>query len=100
MQLVILIFLLRKRIGGIEGRAVVGSMAKSVLSSLIMAICIYLLAFKIFPAMFTGTVVSLTFGVLLVVGAGILIYLISARLIGSKEFTSVMDVVRRSRRKV
>ena len=100
MQLVILIFLLRKRIGGIEGRAVVGSMAKSFLSSLIMAICIYLLSFKIFPAMFTGTFVSLTFGVLLVVGAGILIYLISARLLGSKELTSLMDVVRRSRRKV
>lgn len=100
MQLLILIFLLRKRIGGIEGRAVVGSMAKSFLSSLIMAICIYWLAFKIFPAKSTGTVASLAFGVLLVVGAGILIYLISARLLGSKELTSVMEVVRRSRSKV
>lgn len=100
MQLLILIFLLRRRIGGIEGRAVAGSMAKSFFSSMIMAICIYWLAFKIFHVMFTGTVKNLTFGMLLVVGAGILIYLILARLLGSKELTSVADVVRRSRRKV
>jgi putative peptidoglycan lipid II flippase len=100
MQLLILILLLRRRIGGIEGKAVASSMAKSFLSSLIMAICIYWLAFKIFPPMFTGTVVSLAFGMFLVVGAGILIYLISARLLGSNELTSVMGVARRTRSKV
>jgi putative peptidoglycan lipid II flippase len=98
VQLVILILLLRRRIGGIEGKAVLGSMVKSLVSSMIMAIGIYGLSLKVFPAMFTGTVVGLTFGVLLVVGAGILIYLISARLLGCTELTSVMNVVRRRRR--
>ncbi|MBW2310185.1 MAG: murein biosynthesis integral membrane protein MurJ [Deltaproteobacteria bacterium] len=100
MQLVILILLLRKRIGGIEGRAVLGSMAKSFISSMIMAVCIYWLFFKILSAVFTGTIVGLAFGVLIVVGAGILIYLISARLLKSEELTSVLEAVRRSRRRV
>ncbi|RLB31904.1 MAG: murein biosynthesis integral membrane protein MurJ [Deltaproteobacteria bacterium] len=100
MQLVILILFIRKKIGGIEGRAVLGSMAKSFISSMIMAVCIYWLFFKILSAVFTGTIVGLAFGVLIVVGAGILIYLISARLLKSEELTSVLEAVRRSRRRV
>jgi putative peptidoglycan lipid II flippase len=99
IQLVILILVLRKRIGGVEGRAVAGSMAKSLLSSLIMAVCIYFLSLKLFAAIMPGTIVGLTFGVLLVVGAGILIYLVIARLLRSRELISVLEVVRRRRSK-
>jgi putative peptidoglycan lipid II flippase len=98
MQLVILILLLRRRIGGIEGRAVVSAMARSLLSSLIMALCIYILAFKLLAPLFEDTGMYLTLGVCLVVVSGMLIYLISSRLLGSKELTSVMEVVRRSKR--
>ncbi len=99
VQLVILILLLRGRIGGIEGKTVLGSMAKSFLSSMIMAIGIYWLSFKFLAVTVTGTMASLAFCVLLVMGAGILIYLLSARLLGCTELTSVMKVVRRSRRR-
>ncbi len=96
-QMVILILLLRRRIGGIDGKAVLGSMTKSFFSSMIMAIGIYWLSFKFLAVTVTGTIASLVFGVLLVMGAGILIYLISARLLGCTELTSIMGVVRRSR---
>jgi putative peptidoglycan lipid II flippase len=97
VQLVILILLLRRRIGGIEGKAVLGSMAKSFLSSMIMALGIYWFYFKFLAVTVTGTTASLAFGVLLVMGAGILIYLVSARLFRCTELTSVMNVMRRKR---
>jgi len=100
MQMVILILLLRRRIGGIDGKAVLGSMTKSFLSSMIMAIGIYWLSFKFLAVTVTGTIASLAFGVLLVMGAGILIYLLSARLLGCTELTSVVNVVRRRRSRV
>jgi putative peptidoglycan lipid II flippase len=97
MQLIILILLLRRRIGGIEGKAVLGSMAKSVLSSMIMAIGIYWFSGKLLAATATGSTVNLACGVLLVMGAGILIYLVSARLLGCRELASVRNAVRRTR---
>jgi putative peptidoglycan lipid II flippase len=98
VQLVILILLLRRRIGGIEGTAVLGSMTKSFLSSLIMTVGIYWLSSKYLASMASGTMVHYAFGVLLVVGAGALIFLISARLLRCPELTSVMNVLRRKRR--
>jgi putative peptidoglycan lipid II flippase len=100
LQLCILIYLLRKRLGGIEGRAVAGSMARSFLCSVIMAVFIYLLAFKLFATTMHGGIATLAIGILFIVCAGLAIYFTSAKLLGSKELASVIGALRRSPSKV
>jgi putative peptidoglycan lipid II flippase len=97
MQLVILIVLLRRRIGGIQGRVALGSMAKSLVSALIMAVCIYWLSRKLFAVMVPDTILSLTIGVLVLVGAGALIYIVLTRILRCRELASIGSVVKRSR---
>jgi putative peptidoglycan lipid II flippase len=100
LQLCILIYLLHKRLGGIEGRAVAGSMVRSFLCSLIMAVCIYLLAFKLLETTLHSGIAALTIGILFIACAGLTIYFTSAKLLGSKELKSVMEALRRSPSKV
>jgi putative peptidoglycan lipid II flippase len=100
LQLCILIYLLRKRLGGIQGRVVVGSMVRSFLCSFIMAVCIYLLAFKLLATTLHSGIAALTIGIFFIVCAGLAIYLTSAKLLGSKELASVMGALRRSPSKV
>jgi putative peptidoglycan lipid II flippase len=100
LQLVMLIFLLRKRLGDIEGRVVLGSMVKSFLSSLIMGACIYVLAFKILAGGYTQSFFGLTIGLLITIGAGVFIYFILAKLLGIRELLSLIEAVKVSKRKV
>jgi len=90
LQLCMLIFLLRKRLGGIEGRVVMGSMARSFLSSVIMGVSIYFLSSKIFGGHSSQGVFALTTGLLITIAAGVVIYVISAKVSGSKELSSLM----------
>jgi len=100
LQLVMLIFLLRKRLGGIEGRVVVSSMVKSFGSSLIMGACIYILTLKILAGDYTQSFFGLTIGLLVIIGAGVFIYFILAKLLGSRELSSLMEAVKVSKREV
>lgn len=99
LQLCMLIFLLRRRLGGIEGRIVVGSMVRSFLSSLAMGVCVYLLACKFLAGNVARDAFGLALGVLIVVCAGLTVYFVSAKLLGSKELSSLMGAFRVSRRK-
>jgi len=99
LQLCMLIFLLRKRLGGIEGSMIMSSMVRSFLSSLIMGTCIYLLALKILAGDNTQSVFGLTVGILVTIGAGVVIYFISAHVLGSKELSSLMRALKVSKRK-
>jgi len=94
LQLCMLIFLLRKRLGGIDGRVVMGSMVRSFVSSLIMGVCIYFLTLKILPGTVAGDISMLALGILTIVCAGLVIYLISAKVLGSKELSSLGKVLR------
>jgi len=98
LQLCMLIFLLRRRLGGIDGRVVVGSMARSFLSSLIMGVCVYLLTLRFLAGNMTQGIFVLAVGVLTIVCAGLAVYLISAKLLGSKELSSLMGALKVSQR--
>jgi putative peptidoglycan lipid II flippase len=93
LQLFMLIFLLRKRLGGIEGGAVIHSMVRSFISSLAMSICIYFLAFKVFSSILEQKTFNLALGILIIVGAGLVIYGISAYVLGSKELSSLKELL-------
>jgi len=99
LQLCMLILFLRKRLGGIEGRVVIGSMARSLVSSLIMGVCIYLLTLKIFVSHFTQSVFGLTTGLSATIVVGIIIYVVSAKVLGSEELPSLKRALKVSQKK-
>jgi len=99
LQLFMLIFLLRKRLGGIEGRVVMSSMVRSVISSIVMGICIYFLAFKIFGSILAQETFNLALGILIIVCAGLVIYFISTHVLGSKELSSLKELLKLSKKK-
>ena len=99
LQLCMLIFLLRRRLGGIGGRVVMGSMARSFLSSLFMGVCVYFLALKFLAGNVTQRIFPFALGVLTIVCAGLAVYLISAKVLGSRELSSLMGALKVSRRK-
>ena len=94
LQLCMLIFLLRRRLGGIEGWVVVGSMARSFISSLIMGICIYFIASRVFVDHSSQGVLGLATGLLLAIGTGVIVYGISAKVLGSRELTSIFRALK------
>jgi putative peptidoglycan lipid II flippase len=96
LQLCLLIFLLRGRLGGIEGRVVVRSMAKSLVSSLIMAACIYFLAFHVLSGMLESGILAFALGILVAVCIGLGVYLIVARLLKTEELTSLIKAFKGS----
>jgi putative peptidoglycan lipid II flippase len=96
LQLCILILLLRKRLGGIEGRVVFGSMARSFLCSLVMGVCIYFIASRVFVDHSSQGVFGLATGLLVAIAAGVIVYAISAKVLGSKELTSVLRALKAS----
>ena len=94
LQLFMLIFLLQKRLGGIEGSVVIRSMVRSFISSLVMSICIYFLAFKVFSSILEQKTFNLALGILIIVCAGLVIYVISAYVLGSKELSSLKELLK------
>ncbi len=99
LQLFMLIFLLRKRLEGIDGRVVMSSMVRSVISSIVMGICIYFLAFKIFGSILAQKTFNLALGILIIVCAGLVIYFISTHVLGSKELSSLKELLKLSKKK-
>ncbi len=99
LQLCMLIFLLRKRLGGIDGRVVMGSMVRCFLSSLVMGLCIYFLALKLLAGSITRDIFTLALGVLIIVCAGFVVYFISAKVLGSKELSSLIKALKVSRKR-
>jgi putative peptidoglycan lipid II flippase len=99
LQLCMLIVLLRKRLGGIEGWVIMGSMAKSFVSSVIMGVCIYLIASKLFIGHSSDSLFELTTGLLVAMAAGVIIYVLLARVLGSEELRSLMMTVKVSQKK-
>ncbi len=93
-QLFMLILLLQRRLGGIEGRVVATSLVRSFVASLIMGACIHLLAVKILTGVFAQGVLSLAFGICLTICAGVALFLILARLMGSQELSYLIDLLR------
>ncbi|UCH07875.1 MAG: murein biosynthesis integral membrane protein MurJ [Deltaproteobacteria bacterium] len=89
LQLLMLVFLLRKRLGSLEGRSVLISMARSFLASLVMAALISVLAYKVFATAFTGGTFDLTIGILSVVCAGLVIFFISAKVLRCQELSEL-----------
>ncbi len=100
LQLFMLIFLLRKRLGGIEGRVVVGSMLRSFISASFMGACIYFLTIKVLVGTLTGGIFTLALGILVIICAGLIIYFISAYFLGSKELSSLIKTFKVSRKNV
>ena len=98
LQLCMLIFLLRKRLGGIEGRVVVGSMVRSFLSSLIMGACIYFLAFKVLACTLNSGLSILALWILIVVCTGLFVYFVSAHVLGSRELSYLMRALKGSKK--
>jgi len=98
LQLCMLIFLLRKRLGGIDGRVVMGSMVRCFLSSLVMGLCIYFLALKLLAGSITRDIFTLALGILIIVCAGFVVYFISAKVLGSKELSSLIKALKVSRK--
>jgi len=99
LQLFMLIFLLRRRLGGIEGSVIVSSMIRFFLCSFIMGASIYFLALKILVGNFTQGVFGLAIGLLVTIGAGVVIYIISAKVLGCQELSSLTRVLRVSQKK-
>jgi len=99
LQLIMLIFLLRKRLGGIDGRVVMGSMVRCFLSSLVMGLCIYFLALKLLAGSITRDIFTLAMGILTIVCAGFVVYFISAKVLGSKELSSLIKALKVSRKR-
>ena len=94
LQLFILIFLLQRRLGGIEGKVVINSMVKSFLSACIMGICIYFLQLELFGGIATQGVVHFAFGILIVICVGIVIYGISSFVLRSKELSTLIGLLK------
>ncbi len=99
LQLFMLIFLLRKRLGGIEGRAIISSILRSFLCSFIMGVCIYFLALKIFVGNLTQGVFGPAIGLFVTIGAGVVIYIISAKILGCQELSSLARALKGSQKK-
>ena len=71
-----------------------GSMARSFLSSVIMGVCVYYLTLKFLAGNETQGIITLALGVLTIVCAGLAVYLVSAKVLGSKELSSLMGVLK------
>jgi putative peptidoglycan lipid II flippase len=96
LQLLMLVFLLRKRLGSLEGRSVLISMARSFLASLVMAACISVLAFKVFAPMFSGSTLDLTIGILAVLCVGLIIFFVSAKILRCQELSELRVLMRKT----
>jgi len=99
LQLFMLIFLLRRRLGGIEGKVVIRSMVRSFISSLIMGICIYFLAFEILSGSAAQKTFNLALGILMIICAGLVIYGISAYVLKSTEISSLTGLLKMFKKK-
>ena len=99
LQLFMLIFLLRKRLGGIEGRAIVNSILRSFLCSFIMGVCIYFLALKIFVGNLAQGVFGPAIGLFATIGVGVVMYIISAKVLGCQELSSIARALKGSQKK-
>ena len=96
LQLLMLILLLRKRLGGVEGRSVFISMGRSFFASLIMGACIYVLAFRVFAPALTGDIFSLLIGIVAVIGVGLIIFILSAKALRCQELSYLAALLRKS----
>lgn len=92
VQLFILIFLLRKRLGGMRERVVVGSMVRSLISSMVMAAFIFFIYSKVVAYHFTQNTLWLTIGLSSTIVSGVIIYFVSAKLVGSEEIAYIKGV--------
>jgi len=98
LQLFMLIFLLQRRLGGIGGRVVINSMGRSFISSLIMGICIYFLACKVVFISGVHKTFTLALGLLIIICSGFAIYLVVSYLLGSKELSSITELLKKSKK--
>jgi putative peptidoglycan lipid II flippase len=96
LQFLMLVFLLRKRLGSFEGRSVLISMARSLIASLVMAACISILAFKVLAPAFTGGTFGLTIGILAVVCVGLVIFFVSAKVLRCQELSELSVLMRKT----
>jgi len=99
LQLFMLIFLLQRRLGGIGGKVVIRSMVQSFLSSCIMGVFIYFLTFEILGGIAQQRMFDLAIGLLMIICAGLVIYGISSFVLGSKELSSLMGMVKICKKK-
>ncbi len=95
-QLLLLVLLLRRRLGGLGGMDVIKSTARSALSSVVMGLCVYLLAVKFLPDDKAGGLYGLLAGLFLIIGAGVIIYVGLARLLGSRDISSLKGMFKKT----
>ena len=88
VETVVLLSILRRRLGGIGGRGLLRSLAKTTLASMVMALGIHWL-----NGATRGTQILIHGGVPLVLGAGV--YLATSLVLRSEELATVREIVQR-----
>ncbi len=94
VNMLLLFYLLRKKLGKIDGRAMFGTSLKSLIASLLMAIVIWVWMEWLTSLMGVRTIASL---IVLVTGTALggIVFAVMAKLLKMKEFEQVMGLVRR-----
>jgi len=93
LNLVMLLVALRRRLGVLGGRRIVGSACKTTLGSAIMGAGVWLAAGRVIPGDAAMTGGRLT-GLLVTIGFGILIYALVSRWIHGEEFKNMVAFAR------
>jgi putative peptidoglycan lipid II flippase len=94
IQLVLLLFLLNKKISlrGLKG-VLIGLM-KSAVASVVMGFCVHFVHIRWFRVDPSSGLAGMVFQMAFLVFSGILIYFLFARLLGCREHTAIMDMFR------
>jgi putative peptidoglycan lipid II flippase len=92
----LLLWLLSKRIGGLRGTGILGAVARMLVAGLVMFAATSLVAQAVAAAVDPGLLRDLL-TVVAGVGAGVVTYVVAARLLRVRELALLLDVVRRRR---
>lgn len=94
VQMIMLFFVLRRRLGQMDGRAILGTTAKSLLASLLMALAVWQWSLRLTPLIGVAKLASL---VTLLTGTavGVVAFAIGAKILRMEEFRQTMNLVHR-----
>lgn len=94
----LLLIFLRRKIGLLGGREILGSVCRTIVSASIMGIAVWSFKNYIIVSLLDGSFWSLITAVLLSVLVGVIVYIVVLKIIKAPEFDMMMEVIKKSRK--
>jgi putative peptidoglycan lipid II flippase len=94
VNLVLLVTMIRRQLGSVGGSAIASSIMRSLFCSLVMGICVHILAIYVFRS-YNDPSLKMVSGLALCIAAGIGVYVLLSRILNSPELETVLSLIKK-----